>query len=135
MTKKATKSTPVKQANSRLGNLKNTKATRFKKGVSGNPNGRPKKADCLTDIMREKLAEAVVGNLTRAELVVVATIELAMKGNAAALKEVWERMDGKVKDKLELDDKTTPNAVLLAEILTRKELKELDERITKPIDD
>ena len=27
---------------------------------------------------------------------VLATLQLAMKGNAAALKEVWERLDGKV---------------------------------------
>ena len=27
---------------------------------------------------------------------VLATLQLAMKGNAAALKEVWERLDGKI---------------------------------------
>ena len=27
---------------------------------------------------------------------VLATLQLAMKGNAVALKEVWERLDGKV---------------------------------------
>ncbi len=33
-----------------------------------------------------------------------ATLQLAMKGNAAALKEVWDRLDGKVmqKEKVEL---------------------------------
>ena len=29
------------------------------------------------------------------ELIVRATLQLAMKGNATALKEVWERLDGK----------------------------------------
>ena len=30
------------------------------------------------------------------ELLVLATLQLAMKGNAVALREVWERLDGKV---------------------------------------
>ena len=38
------------------------------------------------------------------ELIVLATLQLAMKGNATALKEVWERLDGKVlqSEKLQL---------------------------------
>ncbi len=106
----------------------------FKKGVSGNPKGRPRKEDCLTSIMKEKLAEVDPedeNNLTRAELIVVATIDLAKKGNAAALKEVWERSDGKVKDKLEIDNKKSNNAILLAKILSRKELKELHDRLER----
>jgi hypothetical protein len=30
------------------------------------------------------------------ENIVLATMKLAMRGNTAALKEIWERMDGKV---------------------------------------
>ncbi len=108
----------------------------FKKGVSGNPKGRPKKEDCLTSIMREYLEQFDPKDeqkVTHAELVVVATVELAKKGNAAALKEVWERMDGKVKDKLEVETKDSGNAILLAKVLSHKELKELHDRLERAI--
>src|ERR1035437_10350153 len=71
---------------------------RWKKGTSGNPRGRPKKEDCLTNLLREeiqKICPADREKRTWKELVVRATLQLAMKGNATALKEVWERLDGK----------------------------------------
>ena len=72
---------------------------RWKKGTSGNPRGRPKKQDCLTHLLREeiqKICPADREKRTWKLLIVRATLQLAMKGNAAALKEVWERLDGKV---------------------------------------
>ena len=81
---------------------------RWKKGVSGNPRGRPKKQDSLTSLLREeikKICPADRQGRTWEELMVMATLQLAMKGNAVALKEVWERLDGKVLQagKLQLD--------------------------------
>ena len=72
---------------------------RWKKGTSGNPRGRPKKQDCLTELLREeikKICPADREKRTWKQLIVRATLQLAMKGNATALKEVWERLDGKV---------------------------------------
>ena len=72
---------------------------RWKKGVSGNPRGRPKKRDTLTSLLKEeikKICPADRQKRTYEELMVLATLQLAMKGNAVALKEVWERLDGKV---------------------------------------
>ena len=72
---------------------------RWKKGTSGNPRGRPKKQDCLTQLLRDeiqKICPADREKRTWKQLIVFATLQLAMKGNAAALKEVWERLDGKV---------------------------------------
>jgi uncharacterized protein DUF5681 len=74
-------------------------ASRWKKGISGNPRGRPKKEDCLTSLLRAEIQKACPADRekrTWKELVVRATLQLAMKGNATALKEVWERLDGKV---------------------------------------
>ena len=71
---------------------------RWKRGVSGNPRGRPKKQDSLTSLLKEEIAKICPAdreNRTWKELVVRATLQLAMKGNATALKEVWERLDGK----------------------------------------
>jgi len=73
--------------------------TRWKKGVSGNPRGRPKKQETLTSLLNKeikKICSADRQKRTYEELMVLATLQLAMKGNAAALKEVWERLDGKV---------------------------------------
>jgi len=73
--------------------------TRWKKGVSGNPSGRPKKKDSLTSLLKEeikKICPADRQKRTWEELMVLATLQLAMKGNTAALKEVWERLDGKI---------------------------------------
>src|SRR3989338_1442442 len=73
--------------------------TRWRKGVSGNPRGWPKKKDSLTSLLREeikKICPADRQKRTWKELIVWATLQLAMKGNATALKEVWERLDGKI---------------------------------------
>jgi hypothetical protein len=80
---------------------------RWKKGTSGNPRGRPKKQDCLTHLLRDeiqKMCQTDWQKRTWKELIVLATLQLAMKGNATALKEVWERLDGKVlqSEKLQL---------------------------------
>src|SRR5450759_668402 len=71
---------------------------RWKKGVSGNPHGRPKKQESLTNLLKDEIGQICPAdreNRTWKELVVRATLQLAMKGNATALKEVWERLDGK----------------------------------------
>jgi len=41
--------------------------------------------------------KVIVEGRTWKELIVIATLRLAMKGNAAALREVWDRVDGKVR--------------------------------------
>jgi hypothetical protein len=68
-------------------------------GRGGNPRGRPKKRDSLTSLLKEEIAKICPADRekrTWKELVVRATLQLAMKGNATALKEVWERLDGKI---------------------------------------
>ena len=71
---------------------------RWKKGVSGNPSGRPKKQDSLTNLLKDEIGQICPADRekrTWKHLIVRATLQLAMKGNATALKEVWERLDGK----------------------------------------
>ena len=72
---------------------------RWKKGVSRNPRGRPKKQESLINLLRDEIAMICPADRekrTWKELIVRATLQLAMKGNATALKEVWERLDGKI---------------------------------------
>lgn len=63
------------------------------------PRGRPKKRESLTSLLKEEIAKICQADRekrTWMELVVRATLQLAMNGNATALKEGWERLDGKV---------------------------------------
>ena len=77
----------------------------WKKGESGNPRGRKPKHETLTSLYKEEIdkmcpPEADVPlwlkGKTWKELIVIATMRLAVGGNATALKECWERIDGKV---------------------------------------
>ena len=84
----------LKNTDRRLKNLKP-----WKPGQSGNPKGRPKKNICLTSLLKEEIAKLNPEDKkkrTWGELIVLATMRLAIKGNATALKEVWARIDGRV---------------------------------------
>lgn len=86
---------------------RNTEGLRlWKPGQSGNPNGRPRKAECLTSLLKEEIEKMCLSDKlkrTWKELLVIGTMRLAIAGNATALKEVWERMDGKVTQPLGVD--------------------------------
>jgi uncharacterized protein DUF5681 len=67
----------------------------FEKGKSGNPKGRPRNASSLTVLLREKLAEVCEYDKqqrTWQDMIVLATLKLAMEGNSSALREVWDRL-------------------------------------------
>jgi len=83
----------------------------FMPGQSGNPSGRPPKAKLLTDILEDYLKRechvdnditsrlkelAGKENPTWADIMAIGTVLLALRGNPAALKEIWERIDGKI---------------------------------------
>jgi len=88
---------------------------RWKKGVSGNPKGRPKKQESLTSLLKEEIdtiCPADKENRTWGDLVVRATLQLALKGNPVALREVWDRLDGKLKQSLELSEARNQPVVL-----------------------
>ena len=66
-------------------------------GVTGNRSGQPKKENCLTSLLKQEMSEICPADREkRTKLIVRAMLQRAMKGNAAALREVWERIDGKV---------------------------------------
>jgi hypothetical protein len=78
---------------------------RWKKGISGNPRGRPTKQDSLTTLLCElsgTICPADPKQRTWEELLALNTLQLALKGNATALREVWERLAGKVPQAAEL---------------------------------
>lgn len=68
--------------------------TSWKPGQSGNKKGGPKKEYSLTHILRSNLdKKALMEKL----------VELADKGDIRALQMIYERIEGKVKDKLEIE--------------------------------
>jgi len=78
----------------------------FSKGKSGNPQGRPKKGETLTDLLREKIEvpKTAKEKLTRKERIIEQLITLAEGGDLAALKYVFDRIDGRPKESIELTD-------------------------------
>ncbi len=89
------------------------KGHKWKKGQSGNPAGRPKKELCLTQLVKEYLesqAKNDKGDLlfnpdgtpkTYSQMLAMAMVHQASKGNPKAIEQVWDRIDGKVATKLE----------------------------------
>ena len=79
----------------------------FKKGQSGNPKGCPKKIESLTALLKKTLGKECpiksANGKTWKEFIVEALLVAATKGNGPAIKEVWERVDGKVVNELSFD--------------------------------
>jgi hypothetical protein len=76
------------------------------KGVSGNPAGRPKNEPLLSPELRRQLGKPCPSDPQgRVWLVVLAEriLELVAKGNPAAIKELFERTEGKVRENIQLD--------------------------------
>ena len=76
----------------------------FLPGNGGGP-GRPTKDKCVTDLMRTELekTETVKGKkVTYLQLFVESQIKRAINGDAAAAKNLWERIEGRVPAALEV---------------------------------
>jgi hypothetical protein len=77
--------------------------TAWKKGESGNPNGRPKLGESFTDIIRAMANRAVDQDGNRvADLLVAKLIEMASNGDINALKYLIDRVDGKANQSIDL---------------------------------
>lgn len=75
---------------SSLGNSEGSVA--YKKGESGNPAGRPIKGNTMKDALLEAL------NAENRRVIGTSVVALAKSGNMEAIKFVYDRIDGKVKD-------------------------------------
>ena len=104
---------------------------KWKKGQSGNPKGRPKDSKIMADQLEKLLGKQcpiIIGkgtkslNMTWLETLVFATAQLATKGNATALKEVWNRIDGKVPIVVQSNEGTDA-ARALDEIMSYEEFR------------
>jgi hypothetical protein len=79
---------------------------RFEKGTSGNEKGRPKLTK-LTEALREQLAEEMPNapERTVAEAIARALIKEAVSGNIAAIRECFDRAEGRAPLTLDVGNK------------------------------
>jgi len=78
----------------------------FKKGTSGNPKGRPPQAESITALLRAKLEapKTLKDKRPRKEKIVEKLLELAELGDIHALRYVFDRIDGKPVESMELSN-------------------------------
>ena len=73
--------------------------TRWKPGQSGNPKGRPKKEESIADLLNDLVNALCPTDSERrsyAELLVRSLVHQGLKGNLGALKEIFNRLAGRV---------------------------------------
>jgi hypothetical protein len=82
-------------------NSKRVVGTPFPKGVSGNPNGRPKGPTVWTEFLKLLKTKDENGN-TNAKAVALSLLrECKERGNPVLLKEIIERQEGKIPQAME----------------------------------
>jgi|TARA_R100001082_G_C4283552_1_gene124975 hypothetical protein len=87
----------------------NTLGNKFKKGQSGNPNGR---RGALADIIKKVWDEQDESGLTQKEKMVRRVLSMAMNGSMTAVSYLSDRAEGKAKETREVSHKTEPIKIL-----------------------
>ena len=116
-------------------NPENLDGKGFKKGTSGNPNGRPKGSRNRRTIVLEALAllidhkNPVTGEIEKmpaVDAMTYAIIDKAQKGDVAAYKELLDSGFGKLKDVQE-------STIINSTPLTPEEIKNIDKKLEDDI--
>ena len=86
-------------------------ASMWKKGESGNPNGR---RNAYTDLIKQ-FSFTKTGEKERREVVVSKLFQLAERGDLRAIQFIVERLEGKALDRQERTTKSEPIQVMVIE--------------------
>ena len=81
---------------------------RWKKGQSGNPNGR---RNAYTDLIKE-FSFTKVGDKERRDIIVNKLFQLAERGDLNSIKFIVERLEGKSRETKEVTHKTEPIQIM-----------------------
>ena len=84
-------------------------STTWRKGQSGNPAGRPPGRHAIAEALRAELDQVELvdadGNqLTRAEVIAQKAVDMAMDGDLHAIQFVTERLEGKAKVMMQIQE-------------------------------
>lgn len=113
------------------GNPQNLKS--WKPGQSGNPNGRPKKAVCITELVRSYLNGTINtkgGIISRGQALAEKLYECAKDGDMTAIKLLMNYIDGLPIQKVEVK-KTEDVPEYDLSVLTNEELAEYEKLLIK----
>ena len=93
-------------------NIKNIEKHKYKKGQSGNPNGRPKGKKSLSTLLKKYLKARIdfrnpikqnkEDKKAISDIIAMRLLFKAINGDIVAIKEIMDRTEGKVLDKREL---------------------------------
>ena len=72
----------------------------FEKGQSGNAEGRPVSQKAFANMLRLAINEAVAEGGTKLRQVASALVDKAISGDVPAIREIADRLDGKVAQQL-----------------------------------
>ena len=70
--------------------------------------GRPKKGNCVSDLLRSKGEEFLDNGRTRLQEVVEILYTKAEKGDLKAIDMIFDRLEGKAAQKIEVEETTLP---------------------------
>ena len=98
---------------------------RFVKGFSGNPAGKPKGVKHMTTILSEALTKVAEGSGDSEDITIVkALIKKAKAGDVTAIREIWDRMEGKAQQFI---DHTTDGEPIVTKDVSQMTQEEIDE--------
>ena len=103
----------------------------FKKGQSGNPNGRPKGLRNIKTILRDLLEcdSSETKGVTRLEAICAKMVVMAENGDLASIDRVFDRFEGKPEQKNTVTADVTTRGVELTEEDYKARKKALEEEI------
>jgi len=84
----------------------NVEPYQFQPGQSGNPKGKPKGARSMSTILRELLETTIEVDgekIPYSEAIIKKLIKRADKGNLIAIREIFDRMEGKAKQEVQMN--------------------------------
>ena len=98
---------PEETGNNRASNCQ------FKRGVSGNPNGRPKGARSIPDILR-KIGdeEGTLDGKSKLDVIMYKVFQFALEGKPWAVQFIADRTEGKAKEIREVTNKNEPIKIM-----------------------